>query len=290
MVVVVVVAGGSSWSSWSSVGGSVVVVVVVVVVGGGGRGRGLRSVRGGHRRRRGRRRRREVVVVVVRGGLLGFVVGGAVGWSSRSSGPWCRVRSIGAARARSASTEDRGRRRDRDVGGASSGHAGQRAEDRRAGMVTPAALGPSSVVPVGRLVVVSAEWMAENVNGANTGATSVRTSSSTEGVGGGGGPMVSFVLTLTPSSPPDGQARPTTPAPKSTAAAPKAQSTRRRVRSPRPVRRHRRLAAPADPQAGRSRDRCPRRWSWRHRLDRASGDPDQSQHRPHPLCVHRQQR
>ncbi len=78
-------------------------------------------------------------------------------------------------------------------------------------------------------VVVLAGAVTENVNGAKTGATSVRTSSSDREPGTVVGPAVSSVLTLTPSSGLLGRASPTTPAPKSAAAAPKAQRTRLRV-------------------------------------------------------------
>jgi hypothetical protein len=79
------------------------------------------------------------------------------------------------------------------------------------------------------LVVVLAGAVTENVNGAKTGATSVRTSSSECEPGMVVSPAVSSVLTLTPSPGLFGNASPTTPAPNSAAAAPKAQSTRLRV-------------------------------------------------------------
>jgi hypothetical protein len=79
------------------------------------------------------------------------------------------------------------------------------------------------------LVVVFAGGVTENVNGAKTGATSVRTSSSDREPGMVVEPAVSSVLTLTPSFGLFGSASPTTPAPNSAAAAPKAQSTRLRV-------------------------------------------------------------
>ena len=79
------------------------------------------------------------------------------------------------------------------------------------------------------LVVVLACGVSENVNGANTGATSVRTSSSDREPGMVVEPAVSSVLTLLASFGLFGSASPTTPAPNSAAAAPKAQSTRLRV-------------------------------------------------------------
>jgi hypothetical protein len=79
------------------------------------------------------------------------------------------------------------------------------------------------------LVVVLAGAVTENVNGANTGATSVRTSSSEREPGTVVEPAVSSVLTLTPSFGLFGSASPTTPAPNRAAAAPKAHSTRLRV-------------------------------------------------------------
>jgi hypothetical protein len=83
--------------------------------------------------------------------------------------------------------------------------------------------------PVVELVVVLAGAVTENVKGAKTGATSVRTSSSECEPGMVVEPAVSSVLTLTPSLGLFGRASPTTPAPNRAAAAPKAHSTRLRL-------------------------------------------------------------
>jgi hypothetical protein len=207
-VVVVSVVGGSVGGVVgivvSVVGGSVggVVGIVVSVVGG--------SVGGVVGR----------VVVVVRGGRGGRVVTGD---------PVVPVVGAGVAGLGLLGAAVRG-------GEFVTGGSGLRRIDVVPRATTPARTAALTGRPVvgtavllDELVVVLAGAVTENVNGAKTGATRVLTSSSEREPGAVVGPAVSSVLTLTPSFGLLGRASPTTPAPKSAAAAPNAQSTRLRV-------------------------------------------------------------
>jgi hypothetical protein len=181
------------------VGSVVVVGRVVVVVRGGFGGLGVRGF---------------TVVVVVERGMVGAGVP-ALGGFCVVGGVAGRLMTGGGASVTVVSPEAFTPEKAPVVGGA----------------VLLLVVLPGAVVGVVvGVVVVAAMALDRNVNGAKTGAISVRMPSSTEGGAVVVVPSRFPVSTLTPSFVPAGRPRPTTPAPKRRPAAPKAHRARRRVR------------------------------------------------------------